>query len=148
MYKFLRIEADPTLWVLQDPIDVAQLTAPAQPVAVQVAHPLQGTMLLSGRAAASIALLGPQPVGWRPSGIMLPTAVLYLPSPAGPTHSNPGFTLPAGADLAKVQGDITAAMSAGTAVAVPIAGSGELVLNGAALSFAILCPAAAGGSVT
>ena len=147
MSKFLRIASDPTLWVLQDPIDVAQLTASAQPVAVGVAHPLRGTMLLSGRAAASVALLGPQPVGWRPSGIILPEPVLYLPSPGGPTHSNAGFTLPGGTDLAKLQGDVTAAMTAGTTAAVAIAGGGELVLNGASLPFVILCPAA-GGAVT
>jgi hypothetical protein len=40
VYKFLRIESDPTMWVLHDPVDVAQLTAPDQPLAVRVAHPL------------------------------------------------------------------------------------------------------------
>jgi hypothetical protein len=88
MYKLIRITGDPTKWVLQDPIDLAQLTGPAQPLAAQVAHPLQGTMLLSGRAAVSVALLGPQPVGWRPSDVVAPEPVLYLPSPTGPTHSD------------------------------------------------------------
>jgi hypothetical protein len=149
MYKFLRIESDPTMWVLRDPVDVAQLTAPDQPLAVQVAHPLPGTMLRSCGVAAGVALYGPQPVGWRPTDAVAPEPVLYLPAPAGPTDADPGYALAAGADLARVQAEIAAAMSAGTVVTVAIAGGGELVLNGATLPFAVLCPASAvGGGVT
>lgn len=144
MYKILRIESDPTMWVLRDPIDAGQLTGLGEPLAIQVTRPLEGTLLLSLGAAAGVALLDPGPAGWMPGHIMLPAPVLYLPSPAGPTDTNHGYALPASADRAQLERDITAAMSGGTALPVDLAG-GVVVLNGAALPFAVLCASSAGG---
>lgn len=143
MYRILRIDGDPATWVLREAIDAGQLTGPGDPPALQVTSPLQGTLLVS-RRSASVALLGPDPVGWLPGHIMLPAPVLYLPSPAGPTTTDRGYDLPPEANLAQVQGDIAAAMSAGTVVTVTARG-GVLVLNGAALPFAVLCPVSTGG---
>jgi hypothetical protein len=97
-------------------------------------------MLLSGRAAAAVAFLGPPPAGWHPGGIILPAPALYLPTPAGPTGNSPGYLLPDGTDLAGLERRVTAAMSAGQICPVEFGGegrSGTLVLNGAVLSFVV-----------
>jgi hypothetical protein len=52
--------------------------------------------------------------------------------------------LPPSADLAALETEIAAAMSAGTFVTVDLTGpanTGGVVLNGAALPFVVLCPA-------
>jgi hypothetical protein len=146
MYAIVRIDGDPTTWTLQDPIDAGLLTGLGEPLAVQVTHPLRGTLLLSVGAAAGVALLD-LPVNWIPGHIQLPEPALYLPSPAGPTDSDHGYTLPAAADLAKLQSDITAAMTDGTILPVALAG-GVLVLNGATLPFAVLCTASVSAAAT
>ena len=143
MYTILRIAGDPSTWTLTQPLDPAALDGLGEPLAVQVTHPLAGTLLLSPGAAAGIALTE-MPVDWVPGHIQLPEPVLYLPSPSGPTDATPGYTLPPSTDQAQLTSDITAAMLGGGTLQVPIIG-GVLVLSGPALSFAVLCPAVTGG---
>jgi len=146
MYTILQIDGDPTKWILNDPMDAGQLTGLGEPLAIQVTRPLEGTLLLCPSAVAGVALLDPGPVGWMPGIVLTLRPVLYLPSPAGPTDTNHGYALPASADPAQLEGDITAAMSRGTTLSVDLAG-GVVVLNGATLPFAVLCRASAHGTV-
>jgi len=147
MYNVLRIEGDPASWILEN----AQIQAVAQelagssgPVTLQVVAPLQGRLVLSAKSAGSVVLLAPPGgVGWVPGGIRLPRAHLYVPSATGPTVEIPGYTLAQSADLGSLEQDIVAAMRDGTFLTVEIAEgsqSGILVLNGAALPLAVLCP--------
>jgi hypothetical protein len=141
MYKFLRVEGDPSIWSLATPVDSAQLTGSAGPLTLAVERPLAGTMLLSGRAAAAVAFLDPPPAGWHPSGVTLFAPVLYLPTATGPTASSPGYQLPGGTDLAGLQDQVTASMQAGQISSVEVGGgawSGTLVLNGGMLSYVVL----------
>ena len=57
------------------------------------------------------------------------------------------YLLPLSADLAALEAQIAAAMGGGTTLTVDFTGPadpGVVVLNGAALSFAVLCPATPG----
>jgi hypothetical protein len=147
MYNVLRIEGDPASWILEN----AQIQAVAQelagssgPVTLQVVAPLTGRLVLSAKSAGSVALLAPPGgTGWIPGGIHLPHAHLYVPSATGPTAKIPGYTLAQSADLGTLEQDIVAAMRDGTFLTVEIAEGGQsgfLVLNGAALPLAVLCP--------
>jgi hypothetical protein len=79
--------------------------------------------------------------------------VLYLPSPTGPTQDFPGYPLDRNTDLAAQKQDIIAAMSGHTFLSIQVADiqRGVVLLNGAALDFAVLArftadpPGAAGG---
>jgi hypothetical protein len=120
MYKFLRVEGDPSIWSLATPVDSAQLTGSAGPLTLAVERPL---------------------AGWHPSGVTLFAPVLYLPTATGPTASSPGYQLPGGTDLAGLQDQVTASMQAGQISSVEVGGgawSGTLVLNGGMLSFVVL----------
>jgi len=146
---FLRIEGDPTAWVLQASgyQAVAQdLSQASRPVVLPVVAPLQGRLVLSPRCAGSIAVLGPPGgAGWVPSDIKLPTALLYVPSATGPTQDFPGYALARNTDLGALEQEIVAAMSQGSVLTVEVSDNSErgvLVLNGAALLLAVLCPAA------
>jgi hypothetical protein len=147
MFSVLRIEGDPTDWFIDPPVTAGQLTAGA-PVALPLASPLAGRIVLSPRAAGSIAVMEPPPGHAHiPSGAKLPDPCLYLPSPAGPS-SQTSYPLAPLTDLAALENQIAGAMSAGTFVTVEltaVAHTGVLVLNGAALSFAVLCPASPAG---
>jgi hypothetical protein len=84
----------------------------------------------------------PVPIGTRPNGVWNPEPVLYVPSPIGPdVHSNPPnfYTLPSAVDLAALEAEIIAAMTGGTFLPVKVTG-GVVVINGAAVPFALLCP--------
>jgi hypothetical protein len=62
------------------------------------------------------------------------------PGGSGPLR----YGLPPSADLAALEAEIAAEMSAGTFVTVDLTGpanTGVVVLNGAALPFVVLCPA-------
>ncbi len=151
MHDHLRIEGDPTTWVLSEPVaEPATLTGSGEPFRIPVAAPLSGTLLLSRRAAASAVLYSPADVGGAiPSGARLVTAVLYLPSVTGAASpaaaAPPWYPLPPSADLAALETEIMGAMSQGTFSTVEfssVASSGVLVLNGATLPFVVLCPAA------
>jgi hypothetical protein len=138
----LQIDGDPTLWWLRQPVDAGELTGPGGPQSIDVISPLNGTLLLSATSAASLALANP-PVGAIPTDAITPTPVLYLPLPGGFTDVSDGYPLPAGTDLEALKREITAAMSGGSRVAVGVhrMDAQMLVLNGAALPFAIVCPA-------
>jgi hypothetical protein len=107
-----------------------------------VVDPLQGDLVVSPSAAATISLQRPSPThGWHPSHIALPRSpVLYVPSPAGPTQDYPGYPLAAGTDLAALEQDIITAMSGHTFLSIQVADipGGVVLLNGAALDFAVL----------
>ncbi|HEY6278291.1 MAG TPA: hypothetical protein VIX86_18395 [Streptosporangiaceae bacterium] len=147
MFSILRIEGDPTAWYVDPPVTAGQLTA-GSPVALPLASPLAGRLLLSPRAVGSVAVMDPGPGhGVIPSGAQLPEPCLYLPSPAG-AGGQPRYPLPPLTDLAALESQIMAAMGAGSFVTVEltaVADTGVLVLNGAALSFAVLCPASPKG---
>jgi hypothetical protein len=152
MYNILHIEGDPASWVLDDVQiqTVAQeLGQSGRPVILDVVAPLKGRLVLSAKSAGSVALLGPPSgVGWTPGGIILPHAHLYVPSAAGPTVQAPGYALAQSADLTKLEHDIVTAMRHGTFITVEVAEGlqdGILVLNGAALPLAVLCPPSPAG---
>jgi hypothetical protein len=144
-YIFLRIGTDPTAWVLEnaEPDTVAaQLSQATGPVVLPVAGPLQGNLVVSPPAAATISMQRPSPIhGVHPSHLAVPRwPVLYLPSPAGPTQEAPGYPLAPSADLAALEQDIIAAMSDRTFLSIQLADipGGVVLLNGAALDFAVL----------
>ena len=144
-YIFMRIGTDPTAWVLEDtdPDTVAaQLSQATGPVVLPVAGPLQGNLVVSPSAAATISVQRPAPGrGMRPSHIALPrSSVLYLPSLTGPTQDAPGYPLAPGTDLAAQQQAIIAAMSGRTSLSIQIGDiqGGVVLLNGAALDFVVL----------
>jgi hypothetical protein len=145
----IRIEGDPTSWTLSTPIDPAQVTAPGGPVVLEVSEPLAGRMLLSSRSAGSVVFLQPAADPWHgvvPNGVRLPGQCLYVSSATGPDpHSNPPryYLLPESTDLGAVEAQITAAMRGASFVTVDFTGPadpGVVVLNGAAVSFVVLCP--------
>ena len=144
-YIFLRIGTDPTAWVLEstDPDTVAvQLSQATGPVVLPVLDPLQGDLIVSPSAAASISVARPVPVhNWHPSHIALPRwPVLYLPSPTAPTQDSPGYPLDSNTDLAALEQRIIAAMSTRTVLSIQVADGrgGVVLLNGAAVGFAVL----------
>jgi hypothetical protein len=147
MYNIMRIEGDPAIWVL-DNVQIEEvareLGQSGRPVALDVVAPLKGRLVLSAKSVGSVALLGPPSgVGWTPGGIILPRAHLYVPSATGPTAQEPGYALAQSADLHKLEHDIVTAMRGGTMVTVGVSDGledGVLVLNGAALPLAVLCP--------
>lgn len=144
-YTFLRIGTDSATWVLEngDPDTVAaQLRQATAPVVLPVIDPLLGNLVVSPSAAATIWLHGPPPLhGWHPSHIALPQSpVLYLHSPTGPTQDSPGYPLDPNTDLAALEHEIIAAISGRTFLSIQVAGipGGVVLLNGAALDFAVL----------
>ena len=149
----IRIEGDPTSWTLATPADPGQVAASSGPVVLEVSEPLAGRMLLSPRSAGSVVCLQPAASphhGVVPNGVRLPEQCLYVSSATGPDpHSNPPryYVLPRSADLAALEAQITAAMGEGTVLSVDFTGpvdAGVVVLNGAAVSFVVLCPATPG----
>jgi hypothetical protein len=144
-YIFLRIGTDPTAWALEnaEPDTVAaQLSQATGPVVLPVVGPLQGDLVVSPPAAGTISVQRPSPTySAHPSHIALSRwPVLYLPSPTGPTPHSPGYPLTASTDLAALEQDIIAAMSGGTFLSIQLAEiqGGVVLLNGAALGFAVL----------
>jgi hypothetical protein len=82
-----------------------------------------------------------RPGGWNGSGA---TAVLYLPTVTGMTHTSLGYELDQGTDVRELEQNITAAIRDGSLLPVNVSAGlsdGLVVLNGAALEFALLCPA-------
>jgi hypothetical protein len=140
LYKTLRIGADPTWWELSEGVE--QVPASGVPVVLPVSHPFKGNLMVSPRSVGSAVFLEDLPYhGTRPNGILNPEQVLYVPSAIGPdVHSNPSnfYALPNAVDLAALQADIIAAMTDGTFLTVDLT-SGVIVINGAAVAFAVLC---------
>lgn len=147
-YVILGIGTDPTAWVLENAdLDTVatQLSQATGPVVLPVIDPLQGDLVVSPSAAATISVQRPPPThGWHPSHLALPPwPVLYLPSPTGPTADSPGYPLDPDTDLAALEQDIIAAMNGGTILGIQVSDiqGGVVLLNGAALGFAVLVQA-------
>jgi hypothetical protein len=135
MSSYLQIAGDPTKWWLAQAIQPSQLTG--QALSVEVEAPLAGTLLLSTKSASAAVVSE----GAAAHNLVISYPVIYLPTAAGPTAGFAGFELPASADLATLASQITTLMSAGGHQVIALGGSGgTLVLNGAALSFVVLCP--------
>jgi hypothetical protein len=143
MFSYLSIEGDGAVWTLEKAIDPSQISESVTALALIVTNPLKGTLLLSPRAG-SVELFsdsGPmQPAGWIPGDQTLPTPCLYLPSVSIPADGPVLYGL-SKATAAELPGQLTTAMTAGKKITVPFiwgADSGEMVLNGAVLPFAVL----------
>jgi hypothetical protein len=146
MYSTLRFDADPTSWELWEELEC--VPAFDAPEVLEVNHPLKGYLVLSHRSVASAVFLSYELSlrvdGTRPDGCPIPEpgGALYLPSPTGPDLlSEPPnlYPLAGTVDLATLQERIIAAMREGTVLRVEVA-QGEVVINGAKVPFAILCP--------
>jgi len=146
--SYLSVEGDPTNWGLDEiAAAVSPKLAADAPAVLSVVKPVVGTLLLAPRLAASIVLTPVPPAGgWVPC-VALAAPYLYLPSPAGVTASSPGYILAgSSANLEAVQEAITAAMSDSTRLTVDVTHNGTgstVVINGAALRFAVLATATA-----
>ena len=147
----LQIGNDPATWYFA-PTDydkvAAGLAQPGAPFVVEVIAPLQGRLLLNPVAAGAVSLTLPvNPVGWNPSGAVLPQSpLLYVSSGTGPTDAQPGYTLARGYQLAALEQEILTAMEQKTIVTVLLdegVGKGTLALSGTTLPYVVLCPPAA-----
>ena len=149
MPSYIQIEGDPTQWWFAQPISASQLTG--QPLSLQVSAPVVGTLVLSGKAA-SVAVFD-LPSGQAPNLLDVPVQAIYVPTATGISGGNVGYELPASADLGNLASQIAAVMGGGNTQVVALGGTtsgGTLVLNGATLSFVVLCqqnPPAVGGPV-
>jgi len=143
MYNQLSIDSDPTTWVLAAAIDASVLASGGPPFAAATLRPLPGILLVSARAAGCVALssAGGEPHGPIPTDDVPAAPFLYLPSGSGLDPVSPGYQLADGTDAAGLQRSLTAAMTDGTLLTVGL-GAGALVLNGAALPFAVIFRAA------
>ena len=96
------------------------------------------------RAGAVLLTLPVKPVGWNPSGAVLPhSPLLYVSSATGPTHADPGYTLARGYQLDALEQEILTAMKQQTIVTVPLdesLGKGTVALSGTTLPYVVLCP--------
>jgi hypothetical protein len=136
MANYIQIGDDPTTWWLNQPLSPNQLTG--QPLALALAAPLGGTLVLSGRSA-SVAVFD-VPDATVP-GILNPSvAAIYLPTAAGPSAQHYGYALPPGVNVAVLAMEIATAMTNGTRLTIPLNGGGALVLDGAMLSFVVIQP--------
>jgi hypothetical protein len=113
--------------------------------AAGVTFPPNGRLLLSP-AAGTVALTRPEGVGWKPTDATLPASqVLYVPSATAPNINDHGYVLAAGTDLDDLERKILTAMEADDPFTIAVSqGSfvGEVVLHGATLPYAVLCPQA------
>lgn len=141
----LRIGTDPADWEVPQDLDVNALAQQlaAGPVVLPVSAPLQGNLVLSARNAGAVWFAIPGPHGSHPTGASAPSPLIHVPSAAVPTHAAPGYALPRGTDLAQLQQDIVTAMTDGTFLTLQTSSvpGGALVLSGATLAYAVLCPA-------
>lgn len=148
MSRFLQIDDDPTKWLLDPPTDASSLTG--QTPRFQVKAPLAGTLLLSSRVAASAAVFDLPAEGAAPSALAIATPVIYVPTGTGPSAGSAGYELPPFVVLPDLADQIATSMRDGSSQTIALGGTefgGTLVLNGAALSFVVLCPATSAGGV-
>ena len=144
----LQIGTDSFPWIIKG-VDyqalAGQLAGATGPVVVPVTSPLQGRLVLS-TAAGSAALSQPDAMGWNPSDTPLPAfPVLYTPSGTTPTAADPGLWLETGTDVAALEQKIVTAMSTDGLLSVAFWQGmfrGQVVLRGATLPYAVLCPQA------
>lgn len=149
MELIVRIGGDPTSWVLADATaaSLAEQLA-AGPAALPVTAPLTGTLVVSNKAAGSVAFIEPpggrvwQTHDWNPGHGQAPSAPLvYLPSSAGPGDA-PMYAVSSNVDKATVVQDIVTAMTGGKMLTYQVydaSGTGVLVITGAGLPFAVVC---------
>ncbi len=170
MEIILTIGADPTRWFIDGASFGAVASALGRSGPIPVASPLQGQLVLSLQQCGSVALQpppvtggghptdhppgghptdSPPPVSPHDQGITvvpaplpLQSPTLYLPSAAGVSLESHGYELPADADLDALVQSIMEAMSDGAVTQVDTK-NGLVVLSGAALAFAVVCPPAA-----
>jgi hypothetical protein len=143
----LRIGTDPTTWYFEsDQYDTvaARLAPPGKPFVVDVFSPLEGRLVLNPLAAGSVAVTNPiDPIGWNPNGAFLAKSPgVYVPSASGPHTSLPGYVLAPGYKLEALETEIIEAMTGKTMLTVTLEvglRGGVLALNGATLSYAVLC---------
>jgi hypothetical protein len=134
MSSYLQIEGDPTEWWPAQAFEASQLTG--QPLSIPVLGPLQGTLVLSGKAANvavfdSSAQPGPTIESQVPS--------VYVPTAAGLSAGHTGYELANNVNLTDLANQIIAAMQSGHGQTIALNGGGALVLNGATLPFVVLC---------
>jgi hypothetical protein len=147
MPSYIQIEGDPTKWWLPQPLNASQLTG--QPLSLQVSAPAMGYLYLSPKFA-SVAVFD-LPSGQAPGSVNVAAASLYVPTAAGASVGHTGYGLSSAVNLDDLPNQILASMRSGQIQAVALSGGGTLVLNGATLSFAVICmqwPPMAGGSRT
>jgi len=144
MAVYLQIGDDPTKWWLVQPFNANQLTG--QPLTLDIAGPIGGWMVLSGRAA-SVAVFN-EPDATVPPDVNPTGGTLYLPTAAGASAHNYGYALSTNEALGgqNLGNEIATAMRNGTRLTIPLYGGGTLVINGATLDFVVITPAAAGGA--
>ena len=143
----LQIGTDPTTWYFESAQYgkvAAELAQAGNPFAVEVFSPLQGRLVLNPLTAGSVALTNPvDPIGWNPNGAFLAKSPgVYVASAAGPHKSLPGYVLAPGYSLQALEEELIVAMTGKTILSVTLdagLGGGVLALNGATLSYAVLC---------
>jgi hypothetical protein len=144
MAVYIQIGDDPTKWWLVQPFNANQLTG--QPLMLNLAGPLGGWIVLSGRAASVAVFNVPDatvPADLNPTG-----GCIYLPTGTGASAHNFGYALSTNEAMGtqNLGNQITTAMHNGTRLTIPLYGGGTLVINGATLDFAVVQPGALGGS--
>ena len=149
MELIVRIGSDPTSWAVADATSATLAEQLASgPVALPVTAPLTGTLVVSPKAAGSVALIEP-PGGqvwethdWNPGHGQAPSAPLvYLASPAGPGQA-PMYVVSSNVARETVVQDIVTAMAGGKMLTFQVyaaSGTGVLVISGGALPFAVVC---------
>jgi hypothetical protein len=141
MSAYLQIDGDPTKWWPGQPFKASQLTG--QPLSIPVTAPAYATLVLSGKPA-SVAVFDPPPGQAAPTGLELQVASIYVPTAAGLSAGHVGYELPTNVNLTDLANQIMGLMRSGHSQAVTLGGTasgGVLVLNGATLSFVVLCEA-------
>jgi hypothetical protein len=151
MAAVLQIGTDPTSWQF-DPASydavAAGLAQPGVPFVVDVFSPIEGRLVLNPLAAGSVALTKPfSSPHWNPNGIMhAKSLAVYVASATGPHTDLPGYALAPGSghDLPALEQEIIGAMTGKTVLTMNVetrsGDSGVLVLSGATLSYAVICP--------
>ena len=144
MADYIQIGDDPTKWWLVQPFNANQLTG--QPLTLDLAGPLGGWLVLSGRAD-SVAVFN-VPDATVPADLNSSGGCIYLSTGTGASAHNFGYALSTDEAMGtqNLAGEIATAMRNGTRLTIPLYGGGTLVINGATLTFAVLQPGALGGS--
>lgn len=151
MELIVRIGTDSTSWVVPNESSeslAGKLGQATAPVVLPVSSPLTGQLVLSHRAAGSVALIDPpggkvwQTHDWNPGHEQKPSApYVYLASPAGPGQGGVYGVLSPVSEMTAVQ-DIATAMTDSTVLTLQVhdpSGTGVLLIDGATLSFAVVC---------
>jgi hypothetical protein len=133
--SYLQIEGDPTRWFPTNPFHASQLTG--QPLSIPLIAPAQATLVISGKAGSVAVFEVPSS---QPGPTIEPQApTIYVPTAGGLSAGHVGYDLPANVNLTELANQIIASMKSGHTQAITLSGGGTLVLNGATLSFVVLC---------